>query len=49
MGDLITGLAHINLNVPDKPSLATCAEFWTGVLGMKEIPVPALQRDSLKW
>jgi len=49
MTDFITGLAHINLNVPDKAALAISSDFWSGVLGLKEIPVPALQRDSLKW
>jgi len=49
MTDFITGLAHINLNVPDKAALAISSDFWSGVLGLKEIPVPALQRDTLKW
>lgn len=49
MGDLITGLAHVNLNVPDKQTLALTPEFWSDVLGLKEIPVPKHQVGSLKW
>jgi len=49
MADLITGLAHINLNVPDEAALKACPEFWSAVMGMREIPVPAQQKDTLKW
>lgn len=49
MGDLIAGLAHINLNVPSSEHLAPATEFWAGVLGMKEIEVPAAEKNGLKW
>jgi catechol 2,3-dioxygenase-like lactoylglutathione lyase family enzyme len=45
---LIQGIAHCNLTVPHG-TLKVAAEFYEGVLGLKRIPVPVLQKDVLAW
>ncbi len=45
---MITGLAHINLVVPEG-TLDKARAFYSGTLGLVETPVPALQRDTLAW
>ena len=49
MAGLITGLAHVNMNVPSSEHLGHAGEFYAEVLGLKEIPVPISQKDTLKW
>ncbi|KAK4704227.1 hypothetical protein P7C70_g1978, partial [Phenoliferia sp. Uapishka_3] len=44
----ITGIAHINLTVLPN-TLDAAAEFWSDTLGFTEVPVPELQRGTLKW
>ena len=44
----ITGIAHINLTVADG-TLDRAAEFWSATMGFTEVPVPELQRGTLKW
>lgn len=41
-------IQHINLSVPEG-TLEQAEEFYGGVLGFAPDPVPALQRDSLRW
>ena len=41
-------LQHINLTVPPH-SLDLAREFYGEIVGFKEDPVPALQRDTLLW
>ena len=45
---MITGIAHINLTVADGTLEQCAAEFWSGTLGFTEVPVPELQRGTLK-
>jgi catechol 2,3-dioxygenase-like lactoylglutathione lyase family enzyme len=45
---LIQGIAHVNLTVP-AGTLEAAAEFYEGVLGLKRVPVPVLQKDILAW
>ncbi|EPE35399.1 Glyoxalase/Bleomycin resistance protein/Dihydroxybiphenyl dioxygenase [Glarea lozoyensis ATCC 20868] len=45
---MITGIAHINLIVPEG-TLDQAEEFYSGILGFIRVPVPLLQKDRLAW
>ncbi len=45
---MITGLAHVNLVVP-QDTLAAAHAFYGDTLGLVSVPVPALQRGRLAW
>ncbi|TID19049.1 putative glyoxalase family protein [Venturia nashicola] len=45
---MITGIAHINLLVP-AGTLDLAEAFYRDTLGLKRVPVPALQTQSLAW
>jgi len=45
---MITGIAHINLVVPEG-TLPAAEAFYAGTLGLTPTPVPALQRGTLAW
>lgn len=45
---MITGIAHVNLTVP-AGTFSQAEAFYAGTLGMKRVPVPVLQRDTLAW
>ncbi|TVY39867.1 hypothetical protein LOCC1_G004306, partial [Lachnellula occidentalis] len=45
---MITGIAHVNILVP-AGTLDRAEEFYAGTLGFTSIPVPELQKGSLKW
>ncbi|KAL2426771.1 hypothetical protein ABEF95_002124 [Exophiala dermatitidis] len=45
---MITGLAHINLTVPEG-TLSLANEFYGETLGLTPRPVPSLQRGTLAW
>jgi catechol 2,3-dioxygenase-like lactoylglutathione lyase family enzyme len=45
---MITGIAHINLTVPEG-SLHLADEFYRDTLGLKKVPVPRAQENSLAW
>jgi hypothetical protein len=45
---MITGIAHINLIVPEG-TLDLAEEFYSGILGFTRVPVPVLQKDKLAW
>ena len=45
---MITGLAHVNLVVPEG-SFPAAHAFYGTTLGLVSSPVPALQRDTLVW
>ncbi|KEQ60157.1 putative glyoxalase family protein [Aureobasidium melanogenum CBS 110374] len=45
---MLTGIAHVNLTVPSS-TLDEAEAFYSNTLGMKRVPVPALQRDRLAW
>lgn len=45
---MITGLAHINLIVPEG-SLPLANDFYGSTLGLTPRPVPQLQKDRLAW
>ncbi|EXJ83406.1 hypothetical protein A1O1_07029 [Capronia coronata CBS 617.96] len=45
---MITGLAHINLTVP-QGTLSAATEFYGNTLGLTQRPVPSLQKDRLAW
>ncbi|KAI0144387.1 hypothetical protein GGR57DRAFT_333679 [Xylariaceae sp. FL1272] len=45
---MITGIHHINLLVPPN-TLDDAVAFYSGTLGLKERPVPELQKGTLKW
>ena len=47
-GDLISGIAHVNLTVPEG-TLDQAHAFYGDTLGMKSRPVPQLQRGTLAW
>lgn len=45
---MITGLAHVNLTVPEG-TLEQAASFYGETLGLKQRPVPALQKGTIAW
>lgn len=45
---MITGIAHINLTVPEG-SLHLADEFYRDTLGLKKVPVPKAQQNTLAW
>jgi len=45
---MISGLAHVNLTVPEG-TMNLAEEFYGNTLGLKQIPVPSLQKDRLAW
>lgn len=45
---LITGIAHINILVPEG-SLSQAHEFYSNTLGFASSPVPAAQKSVLRW
>lgn len=45
---MITGIHHINLVIP-AGTLPLATEFYSSTLGLTQIPVPQLQRDTLAW
>lgn len=45
---MITGLAHVNLTVP-QDTLSLANEFYGTTLGLTPRPVPQLQKDRLAW
>jgi len=45
---LITGIAHVNLLVP-QGTLDEARAFYGTTLGFDIVPVPALQKDRLAW
>lgn len=45
---MLTGIAHINLTVPNG-TLNLAEEFYGKTLGMERVAVPALQKDTLAW
>lgn len=45
---MITGIAHINLTVPEG-TLDQAEAFYSGVLGFTRVPVPELQKGTLAW
>ena len=45
---MIAGIAHINLTVPEG-SLHLADEFYGDTLGLRKVPVPKAQENSLAW
>ena len=45
---MITGIAHVNLTVPDG-TLEHAAAFYETTLGFTRVPVPVLQKHELAW
>lgn len=45
---MITGLAHVNLTVPEG-TLHEAQAFYASTLGFTSVPVPSLQKNSLAW
>ncbi|KAH7134522.1 hypothetical protein B0J13DRAFT_625737 [Dactylonectria estremocensis] len=45
---MCTGLAHVNINVPDG-TLDLAIEFYGNTIGLTPRPVPALQKGTLAW
>jgi catechol-2,3-dioxygenase len=45
---MITRIAHINLTVPEG-SLHLAEEFYRDTLGLRKVPVPMTQENSLAW
>lgn len=45
---MITGIAHVNLLVP-AGTLELAEAFYADTLGLKRVPVPALQKHELAW
>lgn len=47
-GEFIAGLAHVNILIPPG-TLDQANAFYGDTLGLKERPVPQLQKGSLAW
>ena len=45
---MLTGIAHVNLTVP-AGTLHQAEAFYGDTLGMQSVPVPALQKNTLRW
>ncbi|KAH7165191.1 hypothetical protein EDB81DRAFT_710570 [Dactylonectria macrodidyma] len=45
---MCTGLAHVNITVPDG-TLDLAIEFYGNTIGLTSRPVPALQKGTLAW
>lgn len=45
---LITGIAHVNLLVPEG-TLDQARAFYGKTLGFDIVPVPVLQKETLAW
>ncbi|PWY91486.1 glyoxalase family protein [Aspergillus sclerotioniger CBS 115572] len=45
---MITGLAHVNILVPEG-TLDLAEDFYTNTLGLPSAPVPHLQKGTLMW